>query len=102
MTQEKPWRPRAVAIQDVLSGILTRYGVGRNRSEDDLAEFWQSLAGELAPYTRIGALKRGVLEILVTDSLFVQELTFRKQELLRKFQEAYPDNNIRDLRFKVQ
>lgn len=87
---------------DILPGILSRYGIGRSRPEDDLAEHWETLAGNLASQTFVIGLRRGVLEIGVTNALFIQEITFRKQEILKKLRKIYPDGNILDIRFRVE
>ncbi len=55
----------------------------------------------LAKYTHPGRLRRGVLEITVANSMTIQELTFQKQDVLKKLQAELPDAKIRDLRFRV-
>jgi hypothetical protein len=65
-------------------------------------EAWQSAVGEpLSKFTQAGLLKRGALEILVANSVLVQELSYRKTEILAKLCQLLPDQNIRDLRFRV-
>lgn len=95
-------RTQACPIRDILPAILSQYGIGRNRPEDDLAEHWETLAGTLASQTFVLGLRRGMLEIGVTNSIFIQELTFQKQDILKKLQALYPDGNIRGIRFRVE
>ncbi|MDO4584603.1 MAG: DUF721 domain-containing protein [Planctomycetia bacterium] len=90
------------AVGDILPAILAQYGIGRTRPEDDLAEHWEMLAGKLATQTCVLGLRRGILEIGVTNAIFIQELTFQKQEILKKLQKIYTDGNIRDIRFRVE
>jgi hypothetical protein len=40
------------------------------------------------------------LEVFVANSVVLQELTFRKADLLRKLAEKLPQFKIRDLRFR--
>ena len=42
-----------------------------------------------------------MLEVTVSNSTIVQELTFQKQQILAELQAELPDANIRDLRFRV-
>jgi hypothetical protein len=56
------------------------------------------LAGQ---YTRIGALRRGTLEVIVLNSTLVQELTFQKATLLKALNQSLPEQGIRDLRFRL-
>lgn len=89
-------------IKNILAELLARRGYARVQSAGLSAEAWSQAAGEqLAALSRPGQLRRGVLEVLVKSSTLVQELGFRKQELLARLGELLPDENIRDLRFRV-
>lgn len=93
-------RPRRMA--DVLSELLARSGCARVQATANLDEAWREAAGEaLAEYTRPGRIRRGVLEIMTAHSPLIQEMTFRKQQLLAKLLERLPDQGIRDLRFRL-
>jgi predicted nucleic acid-binding Zn ribbon protein len=85
--------------------LLARRGYGRVISHDQYAEAWQlacqGVDPELARYSRPGVLRRGVLEVIVVNSLVLQELTFHKQQLLRTLTEQLPSQRIGGLRFTV-
>jgi hypothetical protein len=51
--------------------------------------------------SRPGQVRRGVLEVHVASSTLVQDLGFQKQKILKRLQELLPDENIRDLKFRV-
>jgi predicted nucleic acid-binding Zn ribbon protein len=90
------------AIGNVIAQLITARGYGRIQADANFAAAWQSAVGPvLAKYTCPGRLRRGVLEITVANSMTVQELTFQKQEVLRKLQAEVSDAKIRDLRFRV-
>jgi predicted nucleic acid-binding Zn ribbon protein len=89
-------------IADVLSRLLSRRGYAQERSAAACVEAWRSAAGDaVARQSRAGGIRGGVLEVLTANSTLVQELTFQKQELLKKLTELLPDQPIRDLRFRV-
>lgn len=91
-----------MSFGDILSGLVSRHGIGRKREEDDLTDVWKELLGkELAPYSCVGSVRRGTLEILVSDAILIQELLFQKEELLRKMKERFPEANFLDIRFRV-
>ena len=93
-------KPKKIA--DVVAQVITARGYGRVQSLDDFAAAWQQAAGAaLARFSRPGRLKRGVLEVTVTNSMMVQELGFQKQAILAQLKAALPDAKIRDLRFRV-
>ncbi len=88
-------------IDNVLAQIVQRRGYAQVRAAGERDEAWEQAVGDVASATRVGALKRGTLEVVVAHSLLMQELTFRKEELLSKLQTALPDAGIKQLRFRV-
>lgn len=89
-------------IGDILSQLMARRGFARVQSAAAYDDAWKRAAGEmLAQYTRVGLLKRGKLEITVTNSVLVQELQFQKGDLLAALNRILPDQGIKDLRFRV-
>jgi len=90
------------AIGDVLGQLMARRGFAGVRRAATCEEAWRQAAGELAAeHSRVGAVRRGTLEVLVGNSTLLQELTFQKQTLLETLGELLPDEKIRDLRFRV-
>lgn len=89
-------------IGNVVAQLITARGYGRIQANANFAAAWQTAVGPaLAKYTHAGRLRRGVLEITVSNSMTIQELTFQKQDILKKLQAELPDAKIRDLRFRV-
>ncbi len=90
------------AIGDVLGQLMARRGFAGVRRAATCEEAWRQAAGELAAeHSRVGAVRRGTLEVLVGNSTLLQELMFQKQTLLETLGELLPDEKIRDLRFHV-
>lgn len=95
-----PRRPQAMA--EVLSELLARRGYARVEASEQLAAAWRETVGvRLADCTLPGRMRGRTLEIVVEDSTLVQEFTFRKAELIRGLNDRLPDQNVRDLRFRV-
>ena len=94
--------PRPKPIADVLAELLARRGYARVQSAAVCADAWRTAAGDtLAPFTRAGAVRRGVLEVIVGNSALVQEMSFQKKRLLSRLAELLPEEKIRDLKFRV-
>lgn len=90
------------AISSILAELMARRGFARVQSTADLESAWRQAAGELAgTYSRVTGLKRGKLEVTVTNSALVQEFTFQKAALLAALTQALPDQPIKDLKFRV-
>ena len=100
--QRRHYARRPKAIKDILAQLITARGYGRIQATADFTEAWRNAAGEtFAPYTLPGRLKRGVLEVTVTNSIVIQELTFQKEQILAALREHCPDAKIRDVKFRI-
>ncbi|MEZ6069216.1 MAG: DUF721 domain-containing protein [Pirellulales bacterium] len=96
----RPKRPKAIA--DVLGELMARRGYGRVQAHDALAEAWARAVGsDVAGSTRVGAFRRGTLEVVVAHSTLVQELAFQKVAILKQLGKLLPEHAISDLRFRV-
>ena len=51
--------------------------------------------------TRPGNVRRGVLEVLVRNSSVLQELGFLKAKIVKTLTKLVPEQQIRDVRFRV-
>lgn len=93
---------RPKPIGNVIAQLVSRRGYAQVRAAGERDEAWHTAIGEeLAKVTQVSALRRGVFEVLVANSLVMQELTFRKEELLASLQAALPSEGIKQLKFKV-
>lgn len=89
-------------MANVLSQLLARRGYAQQQSLADQEDAWKNAVGEeLARLTRPGLVRRGVWEVFVSNSTLLQELTFRKRELVAKVTASLPNHKIRDLKFRV-
>jgi predicted nucleic acid-binding Zn ribbon protein len=93
-------RPQKMA--DVLAELMARRSYTSRQTATNFQAAWQSAAGEMiAKYTRVGLVKRGTLEVLVANSVLVQELTFQKESILARLNDLLPDERIINLRWRV-
>jgi hypothetical protein len=98
--QDAASRPQP--IKEVLAELIARRGYAREQSSAAFEAAWQTAAGEfLSGHTRCGLLRRGVLEVAVSNSILVQEITFRKAALLKELARLLPDAQIQDIRLRV-
>jgi predicted nucleic acid-binding Zn ribbon protein len=89
-------------IGNVIAQLVNRRGYAQIRAAGKRDEAWNTAVGaELAKMTQVSALRRGVFEVLVANSLLMQELAFRKEELLARLQVVLPDDGVKQLKFKV-
>ncbi|HEV3257636.1 MAG TPA: DUF721 domain-containing protein [Gemmataceae bacterium] len=90
-------------LSEILSRLFAARGWGRRQGRLQLEEAWAEVAGpERARQTRVGALRRGVLEILVGNAVLLQELAqFQKRGLLEQLRGRLPGTTLTDLRFRA-
>ncbi|MEO2045710.1 MAG: DUF721 domain-containing protein [Pirellulales bacterium] len=93
-------------IGNVVAQLMQRRGFAQIENSRQLDDAWKlvlgnSVIGDSATTTRVGAIRRGTLEVWVVSSLMMQELTFQKQRILQDMQQAYPAGKIKKIRFRV-
>lgn len=90
------------ALGDVLSKLIAKRGYAAVKSDEALQQAWRQAAGSaVASHTRVGALSRGQLEVLVGNNATLQDLQFDQARLLESMRAAAPDAKINRLRFRV-
>jgi predicted nucleic acid-binding Zn ribbon protein len=98
--QVRPPLPKPVG--NVLSQLLAKRGYAQIQTAATCDAAWREAVGEkLAANTRPGSVKRGVLEVLVRNSSVLQELAFVKAKVVKILIKLVPEQNIRDVRFRV-
>ncbi len=90
-------------LGSLVNQLIARRGYAQVFASESLQATLEAEVGlTLATSVRVGNVRAGVLQIFATDSVTLQELTFRKRAILNRFQADLPDNKINDLRFRVQ
>ena len=90
-------------LSDILGELFTVRGYGRLRARQELEDAWNTAVGELyCRQTRLGEVRRGVLNVTVAHSTLLEELSaFRKPALLSALRSGAPATTIHDIRFRV-
>lgn len=89
-------------MRNVISDLLVRRGYAQVNAADRCLEVWTDVVGpDLARLSRPGRIRKRVLQVIVTNSAAVQELTMRRQDILRRLAKQAPELNIDGLKFRV-
>ena len=97
-------RSRLVAkpIGSVVRRLLASSGYAETQGAAQMLEQWQQAVGpELAKLSRPGNVARGILQIHVANSAVMQEVHFRKKQILSKLQKVATTGNITELKIRV-
>jgi hypothetical protein len=90
-------------LGEILSRLFTARGWGRRQGRLRLEQAWSETAGaDMARHTRVGGLRRGILEVEVANAVLLQELAhYHKRRLLEQLRRRLPEVTITDLRFRA-
>jgi predicted nucleic acid-binding Zn ribbon protein len=89
-------------IGEVMSRLLARTGYAQTLISAEWEQAWSKAAGpELGAHSRPSRLRRGVLEVMVRNSTVLQELAYRKREIVDQLGAEMPEDTVHDLRFRV-
>lgn len=94
------------SINDILSELMAQKGWGQTEARQKKRDLWKQVAEKFFPpamvkFTNPGDIRNGRLTIFVNgNSVLVQELNFRKKELLECWNQAQNDLILRGLVFK--
>lgn len=95
-------------LADILPSLLAKYGVTRRLAVEKFRDCWDSVRAELLVPAGVSAsdedvslagFRAGTVSFDVASAPLAMELTFYEAEILRRFQEALPKENIKKIRF---
>lgn len=87
----------------IVNQLMIRRGYGQVLANEQLQQLVDSVIGEaLQGTTRVGQVRRGKLELFVSDSVSMQELTFQKKKIIRAIQTALPNLGLKDIRLRIR
>jgi predicted nucleic acid-binding Zn ribbon protein len=90
-------------LSEILANLFAARGYGRLQASNELERAWNAAVGDPGcRQTRIGGVKRGILNVTVAHSSLLEELsTFQKPALLEALRRDAPSTPILDIRFRV-
>ncbi len=90
-------------LADILGELFAARGFSRLQARKELEDAWNAAVGDPAwRQTKLGEVKRGVLQVTVAHSALLEELAaFRKSELLAAIRERVSGTVVHDIRFRV-
>src|SRR6516165_139461 len=98
-----PIRRGPRTLSEILGELFAVRGYGRLHARHELEAAWNTAVGE--PYcrqTRLGEVRRGVLNVTVAHSTLLEELAaFRKPALVAALRPGAPATTIHDIQFRV-
>ena len=87
----------------LVSQLMSRKGYGQRTINESLQDSVRAAVGDaFASSVEVGNVRRGVLQVYVTDSVMLQELGFQKTSILKRIHQDHPQADVTDIRFRIQ
>lgn len=98
-----PRRRGPKPLSDILGELFASRGFGRLQAQKELEDAWNAAVGEPGcRQTRLGEVRRGVLNVTVAHPALLEELAaFQKPSLLAALRQNAPATVVHDIRFRV-
>ena len=102
MKKRRAKNKHPIHIGDIIHTVL---GSCRKDGDGELTGVWELWGGAvgkvIADNTRPDAFKDGVLLVNVSNSPWVHQLQFMKQEIIEKLNQAFEKELVHEVRFRV-
>lgn len=90
------------SFSSILDAVAQRLGLSAKLVEQRIAREWADIVGEqVAAHTRPESIRGRRLSVLVDHSLWMQQLSFLKPDLLRRIRVHTGGETVQDLVFRI-
>ena len=92
---------RAKPIKDILSDYLKGTDFKEINETINTNKIWNKIVGKtISNNTEIVSMKNGKITIKTSNSIWRNELTFQKEDLLQRLKKEEPKLNIKEIDFR--
>ena len=92
---------KAKSIKDVLNKYLAGTNFKEIKENINIETTWKNNVGKtISNNTKIISYKKGTLSIKTSNSIWRNELSLQKQDLINKIKEDKPELNIKEITFR--
>jgi predicted nucleic acid-binding Zn ribbon protein len=89
-------------IKDVIGNIFSTSALSIDFDDMEIWGLWDSAVGKkIAEHARPSSIKKGVLMVKVSDSIWLQELEFMAETIKEKLNSRIQRQAVNKIRFKV-
>jgi hypothetical protein len=91
-----------IPIKEVIDNIFATSALPINFDDMRIWKLWDGVVGKkIAEHARPSSIKKGVLLVKVTDSIWLQELEFKTELIKEKLNSKLQRQAIKKIRFRV-
>jgi len=94
--------PGFASIKEVIDTIFTTSALPINFDDMRIWKLWDAVVGKkIAEHARPFSIKKGILLVMVTDSIWLQELEFKTEGIKERLNNKLQRRAIKKIRFRV-
>jgi len=95
-------RQKPAKLGEVLNQLFTRTGFGRRIAEEKIFSKWGEIVGDtVAANTEPVRISNHLLWVKVSNAIWMHQLQFMKELIVKKLNEKLENSSVEDLRFFV-
>jgi predicted nucleic acid-binding Zn ribbon protein len=92
---------RAKSLGDALDDLVESLGIKKKLREQDVFVLWPEAVGDrIATVAKPARILRGTLFVSVQSGAWRNELSMRKQEIIRRLNELLSEELVNDIKFQ--
>ena len=89
-------------LKSLLRSIVTTIDGAPPQDQFLIRDMWEGVVGShIAKKAHPEGVKNGILQVSVESSVWMQELTFMKQQILERLNQVCESSGVKDIRFKL-
>lgn len=93
---------KPVSIKEAIGKALKSLGLEKRVEETGAVQVWSEAVGEaIDKVTQVIGVRDGVVRVLVVNSMWSQELSLQKVEIIRRLNDRLGKDLITDIHFRV-
>jgi predicted nucleic acid-binding Zn ribbon protein len=95
-------KSKASPISEIIHSVFAKLEGAANPSQEGIESLWKELVGQDGfRHSRPVALRKKVLNILVDNSSWMQELSMRKRNILKGLKRKLGKDRISEIHFRI-
>ena len=90
-------------LKSLLHSIVTTIDGAPHQDQLRIGDMWEAVVGpHIAKKATPEGIRNGILQVSVVSSVWMQELTFMKQQILERINQACVSSGVKDIRFRLE
>jgi Protein of unknown function (DUF721). len=94
--------PKLEPLGQIIRKVAKREGLPLHAADMRLLNFWDRAVGpQVAAQTYPEDIRRGILQVRVSSSVWMHQLQFLKEDILRKLHDVMGSDSVKGFRFSI-